>query len=258
MWKRRWRRWIWRTEKSMQYSSPTSRSMRSFYMVCREGRELLCTAQYTVQVLMVTSCEGRECTFQCNLCVLTALRMVFQGHKMVQSGWAMFEEGCSEAGPGGVFFFFFFFLIFVGHIVLFVGPLIPLFRTSGDVCPGFQSQGGLACMLSCLRAIPQIHLWCNTCRPLDGQHGSRATLTYILAAVRHYPQALVASRSEPRLKPMAWARARTRNPTVPQHSALNHSTIPARRTGGVTTAPKITEDGNDTTSNTSQDDDGRG
>ena len=26
--------------------------------------------------------------------------MVSQGHKMVQSGWAMFEEGCSEAGPG--------------------------------------------------------------------------------------------------------------------------------------------------------------
>ena len=26
--------------------------------------------------------------------------------------------------------------------VLFVGPLIALFWTSGDVCPGFQSQGG--------------------------------------------------------------------------------------------------------------------
>ena len=26
--------------------------------------------------------------------------------------------------------------------VLFVGPLIPLFWTSGDVCPGFQNQGG--------------------------------------------------------------------------------------------------------------------
>ena len=34
-----------------------------------------------------------------------------------------------------------------------MGPLIPLFRTSGDFCPGFQSQGGfLACTLSCLRA----------------------------------------------------------------------------------------------------------
>ena len=77
-----------------------------------------------------------------------------------------------------------FFKFFWRTHVLFVGPLIPLFWTSGDVCPGFQSQGGLACMLSCLRAIPQVHLWCNTCRPLDSQHGSRATLTHILAAVR--------------------------------------------------------------------------
>ena len=36
----------------------------------------------------------------------------------------------------------FFFKIFGGHKVLFVGPLVPLFWTSGDVCPGFQSQGG--------------------------------------------------------------------------------------------------------------------
>ena len=36
----------------------------------------------------------------------------------------------------------------------FVGPLIPLFWTSGDVCPGYQSQGGsLACVLSRLRAM---------------------------------------------------------------------------------------------------------
>ena len=69
--------------------------------------------------------------------------------------------------------------------VLFVGPLTPLFWTSGGVCPGFQSQGGLTCMLSCLHVIPQIHLWCDTCQPLDGQHGSQATLTHILAAVRH-------------------------------------------------------------------------
>ena len=28
--------------------------------------------------------------------------------------------------------------------VLFAGPLIPLFWTSGHVCPGFQSQGGFS------------------------------------------------------------------------------------------------------------------
>ena len=33
-----------------------------------------------------------------------------------------------------------------------MGPLIPLFWTSGDICPGFQSQGEVACTLSCLHA----------------------------------------------------------------------------------------------------------
>ena len=27
-----------------------------------------------------------------------------------------------------------------------MGPLVPLFWTSGDVCPGFQSQGGFPCL----------------------------------------------------------------------------------------------------------------
>ena len=35
-----------------------------------------------------------------------------------------------------------FFKIFCRTRVLFVGPLTPQFCTSGDVCPGFQSQGG--------------------------------------------------------------------------------------------------------------------
>ena len=43
----------------------------------------------------------------------------------------------------------------------FVGPLIPLFWTSGDACSEFQSQGGVTCILSCLRTIPQIHLLCD-------------------------------------------------------------------------------------------------
>ena len=65
-------------------------------------------------------------------------------------------------------FFLFFFKFWRTHI-LFVGPLIPLFWTSGG---GFQSQGGY-----CLHAFlpvhhSQIHLWCNTCQPLEGQHGN--------------------------------------------------------------------------------------
>ena len=38
--------------------------------------------------------------------------------------------------------------------VLFVGPLIPLFWTSSDISPGFQSQGGsIACVLCHLHAM---------------------------------------------------------------------------------------------------------
>ena len=37
------------------------------------------------------------------------------------------------------------------RISLFLGPLVPLLWTSGDVCPGFQIQDGfLICMLHCL------------------------------------------------------------------------------------------------------------
>ena len=105
-----------------------------------------------------------------------------------------------------------------------MGPLIPLFRTSGDVCPGFQSQGGLACMLSCLRAIPQIHLWCDTCRPLDGKHGSRATLTHVLAAVR-------------RIHKHWWRRGRSRGSNLWPGPGLEPATLPCRSTAHLTTRP---------------------
>ena len=72
---------------------------------------------------------------------------------------------------------FFFFKIFSRTLVLFVGPLTLLVWTSGDICPGFQSQGGF----SCLHALsPQIDLWRDTCWPLGGQHGSWAIPTHIL------------------------------------------------------------------------------
>ena len=49
-----------------------------------------------------------------------------------------------------------------------MGTQIPLFFAYDDVFSGFQTQGGsLTCMLSCLHTIPQIHLLCNTCRPID-------------------------------------------------------------------------------------------
>ena len=47
-----------------------------------------------------------------------------------------------------------FFIFKLRISVCFVGPLISLFWTSGDVCPGLQSQAGsLACVLPRLHAM---------------------------------------------------------------------------------------------------------
>ena len=68
-------------------------------------------------------------------------------------------------------FFGGFFFYFGGHKKLLVGSLVPLFWTCGDVCPGFQNQGGsFAC--PCVQWIPQIRLWPDTFLPLGGQHHS--------------------------------------------------------------------------------------
>ena len=42
--------------------------------------------------------------------------------------------------------------------VLFMGPLMPFFCTSGDICLGFQARvdPSLTCFLACVRWIPQI------------------------------------------------------------------------------------------------------
>ena len=59
--------------------------------------------------------------------------------------------------------------------VLFVGPLIPLFWTFGDIFSRFQSQSGKPYShLAEVYVFPKIHLWCDTCQPLDGQHGRRS------------------------------------------------------------------------------------
>ena len=55
-----------------------------------------------------------------------------------------------------------------------MGQLIPLFWTFGNVCPGYKSQGGYHLhVFSCLHATPQIHLWCDTCQPLDGHQAAK-------------------------------------------------------------------------------------
>ena len=70
-----------------------------------------------------------------------------------------------------------FFLNFWRTQVFFVGLLIPLFWTSGDVCSGFQSQGGsLACFLTCVI----LRFTSGDCR---SQYGSQVFLIHIPADV---------------------------------------------------------------------------
>ena len=51
-------------------------------------------------------------------------------------------------------------------------PIFGLLVTS-DLCFKAKVDSLLACIIACSQWIPQIHLWCNTCQPLDGQHGSQ-------------------------------------------------------------------------------------
>ena len=68
------------------------------------------------------------------------------------------------------------FLEFWRTWVLFVGPLIHLFWTSGDVCPVFQSQGDYPCLLTSSPACSGF-LWLislgDTCWSFGSHHGSR-------------------------------------------------------------------------------------
>ena len=77
----------------------------------------------------------------------------------------------------------FYFLNFWRTYVLFLWPLIPLFCTSGDIPPGFQSQGGslFVCFLECVicRFTTGVtHADCNR-----DQHGSQTFSIHILADV---------------------------------------------------------------------------
>ena len=58
-----------------------------------------------------------------------------------------------------------------------MGPLISLFWTSGNVYNGFQSQGrspDLRASSPVCSGLLTFTLWCDTCRPFDGEHGRRA------------------------------------------------------------------------------------
>ena len=79
-------------------------------------------------------------------------------------------------------FTLFFFLKKLEDVSVFVGLSAPLFWTFGDVYPGFQSQVdvSLACFVTYIQLIPQVHLWCDTCWPLDSQQCTRDLFIHIL------------------------------------------------------------------------------
>ena len=79
--------------------------------------------------------------------------------------------------------------------VLFVGPLIPLFCTSGDFCPGLKSQGGsLVCFLTSV-----ILRFTSGVTPADCIEVSIAAKSFWSTYLQTCPQALVE----------VWARAQT-------------------------------------------------
>ena len=73
---------------------------------------------------------------------------------------------------------------FGGHQSFFVGPLISQFYTLEIPALGFNTRvDPLFVCFTCVQWVPQMHLRCYTCWPLDDQHGSRAFLIHVLAQV---------------------------------------------------------------------------
>ena len=99
-----------------------------------------------------------------------------------------------------------------------MGPLIPLFWTIGDVCSGFQSQGGsLACFLTCV-----IPTFTSGMTPADCIEVSKAARPFRSTYLQTCLQALVEVFARLGLKPMT-IRANRR-----KHGVVNHSATPTR------------------------------
>ena len=64
-----------------------------------------------------------------------------------------------------------------------MGPLILLFWTSGDVSSGFQSVQPYSHLAEAYMVhIPEIHLWCDTCRPVGAEAWQpKQSFTYLRA-----------------------------------------------------------------------------
>ena len=88
---------------------------------------------------------------------------------------------CTWTNRKTVVFFVLFFL-FLLDTCPFLGPLIPLFRTSGNIPLGFKTRMG-----SLIRTwqrhmwymFPEIQLWCDTFASVNGQHSSWSLSPYV-------------------------------------------------------------------------------
>ena len=74
-----------------------------------------------------------------------------------------------------------FFLIFRGHNSFLYRHSYPCFGFLVMPALGFKARVDslLTCFLIYVQQIPQIQIWCDTCLPLSGQHGSQVFLIHI-------------------------------------------------------------------------------
>ena len=125
-----------------------------------------------------------------NMSCLTCARIVCIIKDVVRAGgWGKFQSLCltlihhymnnSKRLLSQLFFFFKFLL----DTCPFLGPLIPLFRTSGDVSSGFQSRSEFYLIQTLWRhmwyTFPEIHLWCDTYASVYSQHSSRSLSPHV-------------------------------------------------------------------------------
>ena len=110
-----------------------------------------------------------------------------------------------------------------------MGPLIPLFWTSGDVCPGFQSKGGsLVCFLTCV-----ILRFTSGVTPADCIEVSMAAKPFRSRYLQTCPSSIGGNSG---IKPM------TVHATCSKHSTVNHSATLVRLTSRKLCAIALAQD----------------
>ena len=105
----------------------------------------------------------------------------WEGHSRLAIVEVIKSSTRSSSSVGMVVLFFFFLIL--KTLVLFVGPLMPLFRISGDICLRFESQHGSSCFHALLLACTRIIRFTSGETPADisvAMHGSQDILIHVL------------------------------------------------------------------------------